>query len=427
MKKINEIFSYKESDPEKFWNDLTSLLLEEYKSTTFAEELKSVMSGAYVCFLSKKSKGDKFPYHVGYYVQSNELQFRYFVQMTALNEYEIEHPMPIITGIYPFPGEQCYTFHIHDNGQGEDVVDVFAPHMIDHYARRAYRLPNDLSMPNTWHKDKRQPDEFDFNDKEVKKLFMLVGKFFARNKINNGPFLNEKVLSHNEQESSSNNYFCLWMDGLTYCVPFCKEKIWLHKTFLPYFKDESVNDDAYLGEDQLQAIKPYLEALFKIASQSFPNQYITPYFDVNMYNYVYEGIYDLIIPTLEVLKATGGCFSILTRKGYIQNGKIQKYPLKKIIEATNTLNRVVNGNLEYCDNKMIAESFLIVWSCLCLNFQEFKEWYLENEPKKILKRTEYYLIVLMRGMYLQEIILSEANLLSKAYESEIMKNLLSNQ
>ena len=426
MKKINEIFSYKESDPEKFWNDLTSLLLEEYKSTTFAEELKSVMSGAYVCFLSKKSNGEKLPYHLGYYVQSNELQFRYFVQVTAQSENEIEYPMPIITGILPFPGEQCYTFHIHDNGQGEDVVDVFAPHMIDHYARRAYRLPNDLSMPNTWHKDKRQPDEFDFNDKEVKKLFMLFGKFFARNKIN-VLCKNDKALSINEQGIDSDDYECLWMDGLTYCKPFCNKKVWLHKTFVPYFRDASVKDDSYLSEDQLKAIAADLNNLFKKASQYFPIQYKTSGLDWTKIIIIHHWIGQSLNSVINVQERVWPFFERWGKMGLISitGNEPPKFTYKEIQTAKATLEDIDNCDIKESN---LAQSVLVVWANLWWHLRDFENWYEENGRLNVLNEHEsLQTIRLMRGMNLRDVILFEADLLSKSYESEVMKNLLPNQ
>ena len=159
MKQIsNDLFSLKTENPEKFWGELSNILIEEYRSEDFLEVLSGYLCDASELFLQWKSDGEKFPFHSRYCVEDERFKFRYFIQIIAQEDAQINFPIPIITGVLPFPGESYYLFNIGD--EIPDInrfeIDVFTPHVIDQYARRAYRLESDIDLPNTWH-HKRQP------------------------------------------------------------------------------------------------------------------------------------------------------------------------------------------------------------------------------------------------------------------------------
>lgn len=274
MKINKELFSLREANPDKFWGDISNILLEEYKSVKFQKELGQLAYLAIDDFRKKKDGGAKLPYHIGYLLDEEGLQFRYFVQMIAQDDSQRDFcPVPIIVGVLPFPNESFYSFHIHDDGLRKNEIDVFVPHVMEQYARRAYRLETDIEMPNTYNK---------YNKNAFDNLFKFVGKFFARNKINR---LGQDMAAYSIEEQVKNKskdwIYCLWMDGMTYCDSFntsCNEypHVLLHKTFVPYAKDDSVKDDTCIGDDQRIAIAPKLLQLLKDANRYFPIQYGTP-------------------------------------------------------------------------------------------------------------------------------------------------------
>lgn len=277
MKINKELFSLREANPDKFWGEISNILLEEYKSVKFQKELGQLAYLAIDDFRKKKDGGAKLPYHIGYLLDEEWLQFRYFVQMIAQDDSQRDFcPVPIIVGVLPFPNESFYSFHIHDDGLGKNEIDVFVPHVIEQYARRAYRLETDIKLPNTWHTDKGK-----FKEKEFDNLFKFVGKFFARNKINRlGQDKAAYSIEEQEKNKSKDWIYCLWMDGMTYCDSFnasCNEypHVLLHKTFVPYAKDDSVKDDTCIGDDQMKAIAPNFLKLLKDANHYFPVQYGT--------------------------------------------------------------------------------------------------------------------------------------------------------
>ena len=280
MKINNELFSLRESTPNKFWGEFASILLEEYKSEDFKNSLAELFVLALDDFRKKKESGDRMPYNIGYLIDKEELEFRYFVQMTAQDESQRDYePMPLISAVRHFPNESYYVFNIHDDGFGHNEIDVFNPHLIDQYARRAYRLDGDIELPNTWHYNKQPAEGEVFKKKEFDNLLKFVGKFFARNKINRLGQGKEAYSIEEQKENKSKDWvYCLWIDGLTYCKSFNPSNseythVLLHKTFVPYAKDDSVKDDTCIGEDQRKAIAPKLLKLLKDAQSYFPNQY----------------------------------------------------------------------------------------------------------------------------------------------------------
>lgn len=414
---INELFSIKESEPDKFWGELSNVLLDERRGDKFLELLQGLTIKAHVAFLAKKGEHVKLPYHIGYCLQDDSLQFRYFVQMIAQSDEEVVVPKPIITGILPFPNERCYTFRMHDNGQGQNEVDVFVPHMIDRYAKRSYRMPDDIDMPNTWHKEKRTSNAVDFNEKEVERLFRFVGKFFARNKLNR-LCKNENAMSLKEQETSPDDHVCLWMDGVTYCKPFCKGNVWLHKTFVPYWKDASAKDDVYLGEDQLESIAGDLDELMKEASMRFPAQY--GMMELSILDYIkychslWHSIGDnRMIPAIQ--DKSRGVIDLLEHKGFIKVDwnlpQPPKFPSKDLCK-TKTFIETMNVDAPNRSMSELASNALQMWSSLWWHMREFDDW--DTEAVKLVdKNAARRMICLMHGLNVHKTIIGEVNLLSK--------------
>lgn len=410
---ISNLYSIKGSEPERFWREITNALLEEYKSEKFLSILRELLG---IEFLKQKEESKQLPYHMAYYLQDAELQFRYFVQVLAQNENEM--PLPIITGILPFSGEQCYTFHIHHDGNGCEEVDVFVPHMIDRYARRAYLLPTNLPIPKTWHKEKRQRDEVAFNDKEIKRLFYIVGKFFAHNKISR-LCKNEKALSFREQGISQDDCICLWMDGLTYCKPFCNNRVWLHKTFVPYWNDATTKDEASINNDQLQAISKDLNILFSEAKKTSPQ-----YKDGNLSELQYMELCRKLWhslkdePTTSISEIQDSSFDIINeceKLGFIKvNRKTSTPPTFSHKEISETIDFITNLDVESnkCDIKELAKHLLVCWSTLWWSMRAFDEW--DTEAAKHISDEEGLLVIMLkRGVDIRDKILNLRDLLSK--------------
>lgn len=418
----NELFSLRETNPDKFWGEISNILLEEYRSVKFQRKLEQLSYLAIDDFRKKKDCGAKIPYHIGYCIDDEGFRFHYFVHMIAQNEFQRDYrPKSIIVGVFPFPNESFYSFRINDDGLCKNEIDVFVPHMIDQYARRAYRLETDIELPNTWHTDKGK-----FREKEFDNLFKIVGKFFARNKIKQSGH-NKAAYSIEEQEKNKSKdwAYCLWMDGMTYCYSFnasCNEypHVLLHKTFVPYWKDDSVKDDRCIGEDQLKAITIDLNKLFNRAEKEFPQQYDC--FDLNGYEYVIT--HHKIGETLNIGHIThiqNAAMKLLLdfeKKNviHIDKNNVPKYPYKEINNAKEILKIL-------CDNKFstkeceIAESILCVSACLWWHIRSFEEWYNESGKFKNLDDESVLKIIrLMRGKNLVDTIISETDLLAKTCE-----------
>lgn len=288
-------------------------------------------------------------------------------------------------------------------------------------------MPDDIDMPNTWHKEKRTSNAVDFNKKEVENLFKFVGKFFARNKVRR-LCTNKKVLSLNEQDVRSDDQTCLWLDGVTYCKTLCSGQVLLHKTFLPYWKNSSVKDDAYLGEDQLKAIASDLAHLHKEASEAFPLQYGDVGF--NWFDFVaaHRWIGESLSPISSVQNAAWPYLERWEKAGLISitGNEPPKFDHKELSAATSLLQRLSTITANGVDERELAKSVMVIVSSLWWHLRDFENWYTENGRLAVLNEPEGLQVIrLMRGTNLREVILSEGDLLSKTYEE--LNKLLSNQ
>jgi len=256
-------------------------------------------------------------------------------------------------------------------------------------------MPDDIDMPNTWHKEKMTSNAVDFNEKEVERLFRFVGKFFARNKLNR-LCKNENDMSLKEQETSPDDHVCLWMDGVIYCKPFCKGNVWLHKTFVPYWKDASAKDDTYLSEYQLESIAGDLDELMKEASMRFPAQYG-----------------NRMIPAIQ--DKSRGVIDLLEHKGFIKVDwnlpQPPKFPSKDLCK-TKTFIETMNVDAPNRSMSELASNALQMWSSLWWHMREFDDW--DTEAVKLVdKNAARRMICLMHGLNVHKTIIGEVNLLSK--------------
>lgn len=430
---INELLPIRKSDPNKFWGEISSCLMEEYYGEEFATALRDVATQAFITFAEKCEKGDKLPYHWGYWPEVPNSHFRWFIQMTAQHENEIQAPMPIITGILAIPGDSYYTLHIHNDGTGVNEVDIFCPHFIERYASRSYRLDTDIELPKEW-RYKKQPKTFErFNEKEFLGLFNFVGKFFGRNKMNRLTNI-RKALSETERDKGSTDFTCLWMDGVSYCTPLCNEKVWLHKTFVPYFRDETLADKTELEDDQLRAIAPLFEQLFTDAHQKHSHQYPPM---VNKDTYLKEimgvGVFfktmtPKIVQTQETVREKLLYFKDM---GYIVlEDKMPSVTGEDHLKASSSLEELLEKETrDEEDIRIFGATAKCIWASHYQRLREFEAWYEESGRLAVLSEEPIFLMRrLMRGRYICKNVIAETGLLNKCCEvaSKLFDNNLSN-
>lgn len=266
---IQEHFKLRKTNPNEFWKGLVEQINKEYWEIGIDEQYREITQNCVFRFIEKQRQREKFPYHIGYFLDPipNYL-FRFFVNYFATCDAEIIFPKPVITGVIPFPNETYYTIHIHADSVKldlkEEEFDIFTPHFIDQYARRSFKLPTDIQMPQTWHHKRIKDFEDDKNAKDLKNLFYFIGKFFARNKLNRLYKCDGALSEEERKENVENKYVCLWMDGISYCEQYVNQKVWIQKTFLSYEQ---------LKPDQWRAIIPDFAILCEIAHQQYPSQY----------------------------------------------------------------------------------------------------------------------------------------------------------
>lgn len=404
----NELFSLRESNPNKFWGEIANILLEEYKSDNFRNALEVPKKDAINAFRNKSVEGVSMPYHIGCTINESDLQFQYFVQFIAQNEFQRDcAPTTIISGVRYLSNDSYYIFNIDDS---LCRIDVFVLHMIDQYARRSYRLDSDIELPNTYNK---------FNNKAFDNLFKFVGKFFARNKINRLEQGKEAYSIEEQKENKSKDWmYCLWMDGLTYCESFNPSsseypRLILHKTFVPYWNDASVTDDTCICEDQLKAITPKLNVLFKKAKDCFPLQYD----DKDLSSAILMMWCNLIGKSIDessISHIQDNVIRILQyyeKKGVINIdwNVVPKFTYKEINDAKNKLENFSSLVLNDAD---IAQYILRISACLWWHNRDFEIWYNESGKLKNLSNESGLMgILLMRGSSVKNAILYESNLL----------------
>ena len=419
MKK--KFINLREECPEQFWGTLCHTLLEESVRLLCDKDYLSFVDDAHIKFRKKKEVDQQFPYHLGRRIEPEGFNFRFFIQMTAQTENEINNPMPIITGVLSFPEENYYTFHVHNNDNGVNEVDIFPPHFIDQYAHRAPQNGNEresYNVPDSWpRKTSTQNEEEVYQD-----LFTLVGMFFGHNKMN---YLckNNSALSRKKQKEDKDGIVTLWMDGISYCDHYCYENtdIWLHKTFLPYFNDESTIDDDCIGEDQFKSIAPDLNTLFKDASVLFPYQYKSePISSMEMFDlHKSRGISLKEVCIDDIQNYAWKFFDFFEKQGYITIKRDCKEPPRFTSEKQNKAKQILS---EFCNNticsvgKEVAQSLLQRWSWLYWELREFESWYTNSGCLEGRNETnELKQLRIKRGTYMVVGIKKEAAILSKVY------------
>lgn len=430
---INELIPIRKSNPNKFWGEISSCLMEEYHGEAFAMALRDVATQAFITFAEKCEKGDKLPYHWGYWPEVPNSQFRWFIQMTAQHEHEIQAPMPIITGILAIPDDSYYTLHIHNDGTGANEVDIFCPHFIERYASRSYRLDTDMNLPKEWKHREKLPKTETFEEEEFLTLFNFVGKFFGRNKLNRLTNIRE-ALSKKKQEEGSSDFTCLWMDGVSYCTPLCNEKVWLHKNFVPYFRDETLADDSELRDDQLRAIATPFVQLFNEAHQKYPHQY-PPLINKNTYLQERIKIGILFAPLGAEIKliqdAVLNKLLYFKDKGYIVlEDNVPFVTGIEHLKATTSIEELLKKETLYEEDKrLFATSAKCIWASHYQRLREFEAWYEESGRIAVLSEQPIFLMRrLMRGQYICKNVIAETGLLNKCCEvaNKLFDNNLSN-
>ena len=262
--RVEEIFKLREADEPRFWSEIANLFQKECSSPEFVAQVGPRLLDAGVKFTQMRQEFKQFPYHVGCALDVKEdSPFLFFVHFFANNKEEYERPVPLVLGVLPLPGDTYYVLHLHSDEEGtKNVVEVFAPHVFQRYATRSYRLASDdEALPDGWSVPqrfvwKKNPkaggsSEAFFDEEAYKQLFVLTGKFFGRSKLSR-LCENKDALSLEAQKTgSSDTLSCLWLDGMTYCVPMGQGLF--HKTFIPYWPDASASDDASISNEQLEA------------------------------------------------------------------------------------------------------------------------------------------------------------------------------
>lgn len=349
--------------------------------------------------------------------------------MTAQHEHEIQAPMPIITGILAIPDDSYYTLHIHDDGTGANEVDIFCPHFIERYASRSYRLDTDMDLPKEWKHREKLPKTETFEEEEFLTLFNFVGKFFSRNKLNRLTNIRE-ALSKKKQEKGSTDFTCLWMDGVSYCTPFCNEKVWLHKNFLPYFRDEKLDDVHELKDDQLRAIAPLFEELFTEAHEKFPHQY-PPLVNKDTYLTEIMGvgvIFRAMTPEIvQIQDAVLENLRYFKDKGYIElEDNVPFVTGEELLRASLSMDELLKKETLYEEGKrLFAASAKCIWASHYQRLRELEAWYEESGRKAVLSEQPIFLMRrLMRGQYICKNVIAETGLLKKS--CEVANNLFNN-
>ena len=418
---INELLPIRESDPNKFWGGISSCLMEEYHGEAFATVLRDVATQAFITFAEKRERRDELPYHWGYWPEVPNSQFRWFIQMTAQHEHEIQAPMPIITGILAIPDDSYYTLHIHDEGTGTNEVDIFCPHFIERYASRSYRLDTDMDLPKEWKHRKKLPKTETFEEEEFLTLYNFVGKFFGRNKLNRLTNIRE-ALSKKEQEKGSTDFTCLWMDGVSYGLPFCNDKVRLHKNFVPYFRDETLADDTELRDDQLRAIATPFVQLFTEAHEKYPHQY-PPL--VNKDTYLTEimrvgVIFRAMTPEIvQIQDAVLENLCYFKDKGYIElEDNVPFVTGEELLRASLSMDELLKKEtLDEEGKRLFAASAKCIWASHYQRLREFEAWYEESGRIAVLSEQPIFLMRrLMRGQYICKNVIAETGLLKKSCE-----------
>ena len=438
--RVEEIFKLREADEPRFWSEIANLFQKECSSPEFVAQVGPRLLDAGVKFTQMRQEFKQFPYHVGCALDVKEdSPFLFFVHFFANNKEEYERPVPLVLGVLPLPGDTYYVLHLHSDEDGtKNVVDVFAPHVFKRYATRAYRLASDdEALPDGWSVPqrfvwKKNPkaggsSEAFFDEEAYKQLFVLTGKFFGRSKLSR-LCENKDALSLEAQKTgSSDTLSCLWLDGMTYCVPMGQGLF--HKTFIPYWPDASASDDASISNEQLEAIKPELEALLRDAAKYSPSQCqcedFKPANYVSLHQTIGSALKDDTIRVQRVQDEGFRLLKLFEQKGWVElkSDVPPKFKAKEVSGACKTLKSFCKGEGEL--NQQMAFSLLVLCSRLWWHLRGFEDWYDASGRRAVLQDSSAVrYILLTRGVQLLGKINAEVELLKKA--NARISSLLSN-
>ena len=248
----------------------------------------------------------------------------------------------------------------------------------------------------------------------------------SRNKINH---LGQDKVAYSIEEQEKNKSkdwtYCLWMDGMTYCDSFNASSneyphVLLHKTFVPYWKGDSVKDDTCIGEDQLRAITSKLNKLFNLAKEEFPKQYECYNLEDSEYIIMHHKIGNSIKCDYitHVQDTAMNLLQNFETNGYIHIDRncVPKYPYKEINMAKESLENLCT-NQSSLDDCEIAKYLLCVSACLWWHLRVFEVWYKESGMIKNLKDDSILKVIrLMRGKTIVDKINLEKDLLAQTCE-----------
>lgn len=411
-----------------FWENITSLLLQEYKSEKFKVALDNLFVIALKEFKDKKEQSEEMPYHKGYIIKDEIFQFHYFVQMIAQNESQRDVlPMPIITAVKPFANDSYYVFYIHNIGNDNvDEINVFSWHVFNRYASRSFRLDCDITLPNTFGhiRQPQQGEEEIIKDNEFITLFKLVGKFFARNKVKIMGN-NKSAYSEEEQKKESDDWlYSVWNDGITYCESVNESstkspRVFFHHTFLPYFIDLSVKDDACLDKNQLSTIAPDFNKLLNEEKKLYPLQYGDFTFDkrtnIECHKKLFYGIRDMNISAIQ--DYAWKYLFYFEKKSYITIDRDKRQPPKFDNKQLGNAKKEIFNFINDCnaiDESAIAQNTLCVCSELWWLLREFEEWD-KKSVQKIKEEEGFRFLRFLHGYNVAYNIKKDVYILSNLY------------
>lgn len=417
MKEINkEVISLQNDDPHK-WGELSIILVKEYESESFKQALAECLCSVVPKFKQKRENNDPFPYHYAELIEREDFYFHYFVQVIAPNDSTIDNPLPIICGVLHFPqiftkkGEPSYyVFHIlgKDPRISKFEIDVFAPHFFNRYARRSPKMEEDLDMPNTFHSKKNK-------ETELHNLFLFVGKFFARNKINR-LISKKEAYSEEEQESKENKNrkewpVALWADGLTYCKTFETDNLVnLHLTYLPYTGNPAClpnKEEPIIYENQTEAIASDFALFVKEAQMYFPEQYNDFVLFEKMAEMPIKNAFTICQKCDKLFQLCRNFIidvsaGILTNEEKVQLNEKYKEPQKYSIEDIDKAKKIVSEHKHFTTSntenvKEVFYAFLCVNTCLCWHikmcFELHKKISSMDSDKSILFRMQIMSVI----------------------------------
>lgn len=262
---LNKIRQYREADPDKFYGILTKRLDEIFFSENFALQFFDLIKKSHIDFSTHFKENPKIPYHKVFSPFKIDefhfvFQFCFEGKIIPPNDYSgmsflcppgAPFLFPVITAFIEFH-DGFYTFLINQGiTPQENEYNVFPPHFFNRYA---------------------YPDKDNDFQLNTDQLTQAIYKFFSINNINKLTS-NTKILTQNEyerlKENHSINLPCVWREGVTFCEPFCNNRVYMNKTFLAY---NSSNPKRKLRKDQVEPIIAEIKNLDEIICSDFPFQ-----------------------------------------------------------------------------------------------------------------------------------------------------------